>query len=38
MDLLVQPRTDWTPNQVLEELQTYAPGSSTHWARCRSRP
>ena len=25
MDLLVQPRLDWTPNQVLEELRTYAP-------------
>jgi uncharacterized protein (TIGR03083 family) len=25
MDLLVQPRLDWTPDQVLDELRTYAP-------------
>jgi uncharacterized protein (TIGR03083 family) len=25
MDLLVQPRLDWTPQQVLTELRTYAP-------------
>ena len=36
MDLLVEPRLDWTPEQVLIELRTYAPGLIATWTRCRS--